>query len=438
MDFVLELLKGMWERASNPWQRAGILFVATFLIILLLIATASTIGFSSEVRYYRIELLGISIVTALLVGIGYLLFVQRHDLKRVLVPKPAELPTELQQAIENPSVEVRSGAVSELERLSHSSDKSQALAARKALTLLAGDDNRWVSAAAANALGVTVKPAPVRTPPSKVRQSKPVSTPRRKPLPKPTPDTFTITLPIRLELVRVPGGEFLMGSDPAKDKSALALIQPQHRVHIPEFYIAKTPLTNAQYATFVKGANHSIPGHWKNGEIPSNKENHPVIYVSWHDAITFCKWLSRETGQGFRLPTEAEWEKAARGTDGRMYPWGDKPPRSELCNLTRNIGDTTPVGQYSPKGDSPYGCADMVGNVGEWTSSLFKRYPYQVDDGRENLERNGRRATRGGASGTNSVYMCCADRLFGISGNPPGIIGFRVVVTAPFSPASAL
>ncbi len=455
MDFVLELLKGMWERASNPWQRAGILFAATFLILLLLIATAGAIGFSNEVRYYRIELLGIAAVAALLVGIGYSLFVQRHDLKEALFPKPAELPSELQRAIENPSVGVRSGAVSELERLFHGSDKSLALAARKALMILTRDNNRRVSTAAAAALGVTVKPTPVHTPPPEVKQSKPVSTPRRKPQakltpapvrtppsevkkpkpvlalrrePPPKPDTFTITSPIRLELVRVPAGEFLMGSDPAKDKDAVGEEQPQHRVHVPEFYIAKTPLTNAQYATFVKGTKHSLPNHWEKGKIPSGKENHPVIYVSWVDATTFCKWLSQETGQSFRLPSEAEWEKAARSTDGRIYPWGDKPLTPELCNFGRNVGDTTPVGQYSPQGDSPYGCADMLGNVFEWTLRSFKGYPYQADD------RSGRisdSVLRGGSFYSLQRYVRCACRRKEMLYNRFGGGGFRVVV--PFS-----
>jgi formylglycine-generating enzyme required for sulfatase activity len=90
--------------------------------------------------------------------------------------------------------------------------------------------------------------------------------------------------------------------------------------------------------------------------------DHPVR-VSWHDAVAYATWA------GKRLPSEEEWEKAARGTDGRKYPWGDEEPTPDLCNFGKNEGGTTPVGKYSPQGDSPYGCADMAGNVWEWTSS---------------------------------------------------------------------
>jgi hypothetical protein len=137
-------------------------------------------------------------------------------------------------------------------------------------------------------------------------------------------DHITITHPIHLELVRVPAGEFLMGSDPAKDKDAQSDEQPQHRVYVSEFFIGKYPITNEQYAVFVKAAKHRAPGHWDNGKIPAEKNNHPVVYISWDDAAAFCQWLSQASGQSFRLPTEAEWEKAARGADGWIYPWGNQ------------------------------------------------------------------------------------------------------------------
>lgn len=96
-----------------------------------------------------------------------------------------------------------------------------------------------------------------------------------------------------------------------------------------------------------------------------------MTLVSWHDANAYCAWLSHTTGRTYHLPTEQQWEKAARGTDGREYPWGNEPPTDKLCNFNMNVGDTTPVGSYSPQGDSPYGVADMAGNVWEWCEGLY-------------------------------------------------------------------
>jgi formylglycine-generating enzyme required for sulfatase activity len=256
----------------------------------------------------------------------------------------------------------------------------------------------------------------------------------KKPRSDPKPDVLTITAPIHLELVRVPAGEFLMGSDPEKDEDAMDREQPQHTIDLPEFAIGKYPVTNAQYAAFVQATDHMTPKHWEDGEIPSGKEDHPVVNVSWEDAMDFCQWLSQETGKGFVLPSEAEWEKAARGTDGRIYPWGDEDPTAELCNFSVNVGDTTPVGNYSPEGDSPYECADMAGNVWEWTRSVYKDYPYDSEDGREDLDAGGdvRRVVRGGAFDFPEYYVRCAFRL---DGDFPDYrfwyFGFRVVVS-PF------
>ena len=122
------------------------------------------------------------------------------------------------------------------------------------------------------------------------------------PVPPLASDLVVIDKPIRLELIRIPAGEFQMGD---KDK--------EHRVDVVEFYIGKHPVNNAQYAAFVQAKNYDRPKHWGTGRIPAGKESHPVVYVSWHDSVAFCDWLSEATGRKFRLPTEAEWEKAARG-----------------------------------------------------------------------------------------------------------------------------
>ena len=236
----------------------------------------------------------------------------------------------------------------------------------------------------------TAQPATARDVPSVVTQA-PTSQPAvpnvapNAPRPVPTPpDLLTITTSIHLELVRVPAGEFLMGSDPKVYKDASADEKPQHRLYLPEFYIGKYPVTNEQYAAFVKATRQTAPQYWKNGQIPAGKEGHPVVNVSWRDAIAFCQWLSQASSKAIRLPTEAEWEKAARGDNGRIYPWGNDPPTEKLCNFSRNVGDMTPVGQY-PAGASPCGALDMAGNVWEWTGSLWGQnfsepefgYPYE-------------------------------------------------------------
>ncbi|HXV44695.1 MAG TPA: SUMF1/EgtB/PvdO family nonheme iron enzyme, partial [Anaerolineae bacterium] len=220
----------------------------------------------------------------------------------------------------------------------------------------------------ANAINVTLRPQAEESPPAPPapKPAQPTATPppAEKPLANrgtlhavqhdmevataTPPDRVTITTPIHLELVRVPAGEFLMGSDPKKDKNASKDEQPQHRVHISEFYIGKYPLTNEQYATFIKATKHRGPNHWKGGKIPSGKENHPVVNVSWDDIVAFCEWLSRESGRTCRLPTEAEWEKAARGTDGLIFPWGNEWDPTRLNSREKGPGDSSPVGKYSP------------------------------------------------------------------------------------------
>jgi formylglycine-generating enzyme required for sulfatase activity len=259
--------------------------------------------------------------------------------------------------------------------------------------------------------------------------------------PKPAPP-MPVPQPFEPELIHIPAGEFLMGSDPSKDKYADKDEQPQHRLQLPEYYITKAPVTNAQYLAFVQATDHRAPEHWEKGNSPKSKEEHPVVSVSWYDAMAYCRWLTKATGKAYRLPSEAEWEKAARGTDGPIYLWGDELPDENRCNFADNVKDTTRVGQYSPQGDSPYGCVDMAGNVWEWTLSLWGkerkvpdfRYPYDPVDGREDLKASDDilRVLRGGSFGDSGGDVRCACR--GRS-SPHGRhygVGFRVIVAPGF------
>jgi formylglycine-generating enzyme required for sulfatase activity len=213
-----------------------------------------------------------------------------------------------------------------------------------------------------------------------------------------------------------------MGSHPAVDREAAKGELPQHRVHLAEFAIGVVPVTNAQYAAFVGSAAVEAPSYWGQEGIPKGQSDHPVVGVSWLDARAFCDWLSRVTGRGFRLPTEAEWEKAARGADGRTYPWGDRWPEAELCNYEMLVGRTTPVGAY-PGNASPYGALDMAGNVGEWTSSLYRPYPYRADDGREDPAAEGVRVVDGCRVAVSPVHAKRGPHRSLCSDNVPGGAG---------------
>jgi formylglycine-generating enzyme required for sulfatase activity len=260
------------------------------------------------------------------------------------------------------------------------------------------------------------------------------------------PKAVATVHPLLPEMVPIPAGEFLMGSDPEKDKAALDDEQPQHSLCLPEYHIARTPVTNAQYLQFVKATGHRMPDHWQDGKPPRGEEHHPVVNVSWYDAMEYCRWLSGFTGKPYRLPSEAEWEKGARGTDGRVYPWGDKWDSSRCNTRESSPGDITAVATY-PQGASPYGLLDMAGNVWEWTISLWReswqsptfRYPYDRNDGRENLDagRNVLRVVRGGSFYYNPRLVRCADRGRSDPSYRGNLVGFRVVVS-PISPPSAL
>jgi len=217
------------------------------------------------------------------------------------------------------------------------------------------------------------------------------------------------------EMVYVSGGKFLMGSNEGKDNE-----RPAHEVCVESFYIDRYPVTNEEYKRFVDDTGYPVPYYvveWADWTEynwdpeaktpPKGKEKHPVVLVSLKDAEAYVTWA------GKRLPGEAEWERAARGTDGRRWPWGNDFVEGHCNSKGTKSNGTTPVGQYSPDGDSPVGAGDMVGNVWEWTSSLFRPYPYDANDGRESQEAMGWRVLRGGSWTNDLDRTRCTARLDG-------------------------
>ncbi|MEE9591174.1 MAG: SUMF1/EgtB/PvdO family nonheme iron enzyme [Thermodesulfobacteriota bacterium] len=179
------------------------------------------------------------------------------------------------------------------------------------------------------------------------------------------------------DMILIPAGEFIMGSDEV-DSEMLAqrfgMVRPpflnEHpkgKVHLDDYYIDKYEVTSRQYKEFINAISYKPPHYWVNGNYPAGTDDHPVFYVSWFNADTYCKW------RGKRLPTEAEWEKAARGTDGRRFPWGAEFDQKKTNSLGLH-GGTKPVGHFK-EDVSPYGVFDVTGNVSEWTMNWYKPYP---------------------------------------------------------------
>lgn len=165
------------------------------------------------------------------------------------------------------------------------------------------------------------------------------------------------------ERVSIPAGPFKMGTDAKRSDE---YNKPLHVVETQAYEIDKYPVTNVEYAKFVVATKHRPPLDWDDGAIPDGKLMHPVTMVSWYDAQAFCRW------EGKHLPSEIEWEKAARGEDARRWPWGNQMDPANL-NTYYHVGSTTEVSRY-PHSVSPYGVFDMAGNVSEWTASDFEPY----------------------------------------------------------------
>ncbi len=227
-------------------------------------------------------------------------------------------------------------------------------------------------------------------------------------------------------------GSFTMGSNIGPDDE-----KPEHTVFVGSFFLDILPINNANFAQFLNYQGlknqqgetlydhddsdariHSYNSTW---QADLAYASHPVNEVSWVGARDYCAWLNK------RLPTEAEWEKAARGTDGRKYPWGDEAPHAKLALFSAPFNSSAPVDAF-PDGASPYGILDMAGNQWEWVSSVYQPYPYKSNDGRENQKAGPIRSTRGGGHDSKEEEITTTQRGRYLSRNPKAghhNIGFR-------------
>lgn len=258
-------------------------------------------------------------------------------------------------------------------------------------------------------------------------------------------DTADVTSKPHIEWVEIASGSFLMGSDPNRDAMARDNEVPQHRVYVSTFYISQVPITNTQFALFILDGGYNDRRYWVDAGWRSkqagrwekplywddpqlNNPNYPVVGISWYEAYAYCRWLSEKLGYQVRLPTEIEWEKAARGTDGRIYSYGDVFDPNAQNGKEMGIGRPTPVGSY-PRSASPYGVLDMIGNVFDWCSSKWNdAYPLSEDS---SLDSDAWRVIRGGSFMESAPTLRVANRDHHEPQGRLDDFGFRIACNSP-------
>ena len=224
-------------------------------------------------------------------------------------------------------------------------------------------------------------------------------------------------------MIHVDGGPFMLGAETTRGDEG-----PVHLVELQPFEIDRVPIVNAQFAAFLNAQGttsasgsgaYLLDTPWARVRRFGDRfaaepgyEQHPVIAETWQGARAFC------AARGARLPTEAEWERAARGPEGRTYPWGNEPPDASRARFAYRAFDTRPVGSY-PAGATPDGLLDMAGNAWQWTSSVYRPYPYRADDGREDPSSDGEHVVRGGGESSSAEMLRSTFRAVGMSKMPP-------------------
>ena len=283
----------------------------------------------------------------------------------------------------------------------------------------------WVEISVKNTLEAsmaTATPAPTATP-------EPTPTPNWISTPLPIPVSFPDYPPVynpasSMEMRYVPAGEFLMGSAESDSSRDVWTEIPQHAVYLDAYWISKTQVTNAMFNACVAsgGCSYDVSKATNPRYTDPIFAGHPVVYVSWYMAQTYCEWT------GGRLPTEAEWEKAARGPDGQRYPWGTDTARIQFVNAHDEIGNTTPVGAF-PLGTSYYGALDMGGNVREWVSDWYdaQYYSHTPLTNPQGPQTGEKKVLKGAAFMDPWLYCRSASRLSHEPASPGAVRGFRCV-----------
>ncbi|HEV2762155.1 MAG TPA: SUMF1/EgtB/PvdO family nonheme iron enzyme [Pyrinomonadaceae bacterium] len=234
--------------------------------------------------------------------------------------------------------------------------------------------------------------------------------------PQPTPEPSPPVVLAPAGELAVPGGEYVLGD---------GTDAPVQRVFLKPYFIAETEVTNEQYREFVKAAGHSAPEHWTDGEFPLGAAKEPVAGVSWNDAAAYCQWLSEQIKATVRLPTEAEWELAARGREGHRFPWG--PDWNERAAESAETKGRVRAVKSFPVNRSPFGAYDMAGNVWEWTADEARDEngdPKTKDD--VTL-----RIIKGGSAEEERAFVSAVSRYERRADRPSPFLGFRYVVERP-------